>query len=360
MPSKMIRVVLSSLIVSVACGVGPSTLDGARHTTNALALDTTTAQRDEPARAQVDALRKAFAEKSNDQLSYAIYDLPFDEALTSDMSSRAASLGLGGDAKAQQNSRGERRLVTATHQFLVNVDSGAEFFADLSRFHKGPGVPVSELLSDERYIALAQEYMESSLAKSAAGTDLYPYKVWRYMNAESVEDESASSISSYEIAIAFNSSVDGVPVIGSGGKFSVHLTTKGEVVAHESTLRKVGERIGTVLGSEMLSPDDARKQADERIVKRGKSLDGYTVTREEFGYLRRGRNSKQAIIAPHYAYFYEPKPGFLGKKMVEVIPATTAPNLLAMISEDAAAERERKSAKLVGAGPTMSKSAPGM
>lgn len=359
MTYRAIRIVLPMVLLQLGCGGAETRVSEPRASVSVAPLAAETALRDAPAIAQVDRLRAAFASKASDALSFAVYDLPPASSLSADLPSRASELGAGMTGARAQSARGVRRISSDTHELVINEDSGSEFFADLTRFHKGTGVPPSSLMSDERYFASAREYMQKALARSAAEATLYPYKIYKYMNSESFEDGKASNLEAYEIAVAFNSEVDGVPVIGSGGKISVHLTVAGDVVAHESTVRALGKQIGTVSGSQMLSPDAAKQQVAERLAKRGVNLDNYTLTREEFGYYRRGRNNKQAVLAPHYAYFYEPKAGVVSKKRVEVVAAATDPALLGMIEDDAAADDARKSEKSTGAVPMGQKPKPG-
>ncbi len=47
-------------------------------------------------------------------------------------------------------------------------------------------------------------------------------------------------------------------------------------------------------------------------------------------------------LAPHYAFVYEPAAGVVAKKIVETLPAVTAPDALALIRNDERAEENRK------------------
>jgi hypothetical protein len=51
----------------------------------------------------------------------------------------------------------------------------------------------------------------------------------------------------------------------------------------------------------------------------------------------------QSVLAPHYAYFYEPNSSAVrGKKIVEIVPAVKNPTVLAPITADELAERSAR------------------
>ncbi len=117
------------------------------------------------------------------------------------------------------------------------------------------------------------------------------------------------------------------------------------MISHESTWRDASQ-IGTIQGSELHSPAQAKKLIEARFKARGVDLTQLSLTRSEFGYLRLGRNSVQNYLAPYYAFFYEPaSPEVVDKKRVEIIPAIKSGKRLALIEKDVALERARDAAK---------------
>ncbi len=227
-------------------------------------------------------------------------------------------------------------------EFAYDRFSGAESVADKERFHAGDGVNPDKIDSEGFYLAEAQRYLKQRLEATLGNARLYPYKMRRYLNAVAKAGEKPR-ITVSQVAISLNTAIDGLPIIGSGGKVSVHMTPIGEVVAYEASLRPVAERVATLTGKDLLEPRKAQAQIEARLKERGLDLTHYTLVRAEFGYYRRGRNSLQRVLAPYYAFVYEPQDGDrYGRKLVELHPAITDPKILAMLGEEEQREVDRK------------------
>jgi len=306
---------------------------------------------DAPALETASAIRAAFQRGTQKDISFAVYDLadvPRGGAGT--VAARAAALGLAGaeDPGIDNNRLG---FTSGTRRLTRNQHSGAEFFADTARFHRGAGVARERLFADGDYINAARGYVNRSFGAEAAQAALFPYKVRKYLNASAAAGGSPQGETVYQIAVAFNSTVDGIPVIGPGSKVVVHMTPDGEVVGHEASLRAIKGRRATVAGSDLVAPDEAKAVVEARMKSRGIDLRNYNLTREEFGYLRRGRNSVQRVLVPHYAYIYEPaSKDVMGKKVVELVPAVRDRALLVAVHADEAAEHSRKAEAMRGVG----------
>jgi hypothetical protein len=299
------------------------------------------AQRDVPAKQYVDFVRDAFRQGRQSELSFAVYSIvtpPRNDS--SQLVNRARALGVLAAAEVSTNNAGRLEVTLGTHRIARNENSGAELFVEDQRFHQGNGVARNQLRPEAEYIAAARSHLAKAFP--ALGANYYPYKVRTYMNGDAEADDAVPVERAYQITVAYNATIDDVPAIGSGGKVGVYMTPKGEVVGHHSIIRSIGARVGTVKGSSLLSPDSARALAEARLTQRGVQLDQYTLSREEFGYMVRGRNSAQTVVAPHYAYFYEPKDGVTGRRRVETIPATDDPGILGLLRRDDESERSRK------------------
>jgi hypothetical protein len=226
----------------------------------------------------------------------------------------------------------------------------AEFMADLGRFHKEKGVKRANVLAESIYVQKARAHVDQAFPGKAARHGLAPYRVRKYMNAHAKLGGPVNE-SVYQIAVALNSTVDGVPFIGSGGKVIVHMNAAGDVLGHESLLRELKGIRKTVTGSTLRSPGEARAEVEARLSARGVDLSRYRLVREEFGYLAKGRNSGQTVLAPHYVYVFEPEPGIIGRKLVEVTPAVTDVETLALIDADERREAARKAEMLKNVPP---------
>jgi len=79
------------------------------------------------------------------------------------------------------------------------------------------------------------------------------------------------------------------------------------------------------------------------------TVNGVPVIGEEFGYLSRGRDSQAQLLAPYYAYVFEPEPGIGEKKVVELVAAIRSGPLASLVEADEATEVRRKALKAQGA-----------
>lgn len=313
---------------------------------------------DELATANYQRLDNAFRKGGLDEIKLNVYQL---EAPAKDpvqyVRERAAQLDIkskqiifpDGDKLTEKNLR---RLPPETtglgmiddkYEFAYNRINGTELLIDRERFHVGEGVDQEKIQPDKFYLQQADGYLKKRLEKNTAGMRLYGYKMRRYMDALAKEEGGEPQITVSQIAVAYNTAIDGIAVIGPGSKVSVHMTPEGEVISHETTLRHTAKRVAAISAKDLLAPEAGRKAVEERLRKRGVSLDGYTLARAEFGYYRRGRSSAQEIMAPYYAYFYLPKSeDQYARKLVELVPAVSNSKLLAMINKDEQQELARK------------------
>lgn len=233
-------------------------------------------------------------------------------------------------------------VIGEQYELAYNRINGAELLIDRKRFHAGKGIDPGKVSPDKFYVEHSGSYLKKNLAQNTADVRLYNYKIRHYMDALAKEG-ATPSITVSQVAVAYNTAVDGLAVIGPGSKISIHMSPAGEVVSHETTVRRTAKKIAELSAKDLLAPEEGRKTVEGRLRERGISLENYTLSRAEFGYYRRGRNSVQEVLAPYYAYFYMPKPDLqYARKLVEVVPAVSNNKVLAIISKDEQQELDRK------------------
>ncbi|WNG44033.1 hypothetical protein F0U60_07940 [Archangium minus] len=293
-------------------------------------------------------VRQAHAARQAQSVRLAVYSLQPVDDVVAQVDARARTVGLEMGAARKS---GHELMVEAGHRVLsIDARSGTERYVDRSRFHSGRSVATLPLARAD-YIARAREHVQRALPEVAT-RNMRAYKFRQYVNESAGPNGERTGPQVYQVAVAFQEMVGDLPVIGSGGKVAVHLTPNGEIIAHESAARGVGRRLADLSGSEVLDPEVARRQAEERLAARGVRLENYRLVRAELGYLRHGRHSPQSVMAPHYAYLYEPlSPAVGGRKVVEVVPAVTNPEVLAQLRQDAQAEAQRKAERMAYAQP---------
>ncbi|WP_394843354.1 hypothetical protein LZC95_40690 [Pendulispora brunnea] len=293
--------------------------------------------RDEPATANFERVRAAFAQGRPVAGKLGIYELEPVGDVAATLQRRAAELGIRGEVVKKVN---HSSIKDGVSEIRIGDRSGAERSLVTELFHQGPGTADSR--SDDEYLAIANR-RASAVGSTLPLADLYPYKIRRYKNAIS-EGEAEPEVSTYQVAVAFNQSIDDLPVIGSGGKLVIHMTTDGQPVGHEFVIRKVKSTVKELDGSALSDPDRARAEVEARLARSGIDMSKYRAVRSEFGYQRLGRDNTQNVLAPHYGFYYEALDG-VSKKLVEYIPALKDPSLRAIAERDTSENQARKAAR---------------
>lgn len=361
---KKLQIAVVAMALGAAQGgvlvAGPAPVDVAAPQVR---LDGTSVVGDAPAVKNFERLRALFAAGAAGELQVGVYSLvdpPADPA--AHVRSRASELGLKSrtivfpdgddltekDLESLPDDVSTLGVVEGGWELAFDRFSGTELFVDVKRFHVGPGVDPGKLSPEGFYVASAAKYLEARLGKLVEGAQLYPYKVRRYVDAlaeATVDDGSVGEpqITVSQVSVAFNAVVDGFPVIGPGSKVGIHMTPAGDVVGHETTVRALGRRITTLSGDGLVDPGRAQELVEAGLKGRGLDLASYRLARAELGYFRRGRNSVQSVLAPYYAFFYEPNgKEQYARRLVEIAPAVADPKVLALLQEDERLEAARK------------------
>jgi hypothetical protein len=293
-----------------------------------------------------DAVTREFRRGAAKDLAFGVYAIEDVGDAQARLLDSADALGFAAARPSPSLTGDQLSIVQGDLELRVDPESGSERFVNRAAFHRGEDAKA--LLPEGDYVARASSHAMSALPHVRAQR-AYPYKLRRYMNASAEEGQAVPTTAPYQVAVAFNTTVDDLPVIGPGGKVAVHMRPDGEVISHESSARAVSARLAVVRGADLLSPEAAEQIVERRLSDRGVDLSRYILVRSEFGYFRLGRSSVQSILAPHYAFVYEPAEGTYGKKQFEVIPAVVDQDVLDRIAADNDAERARKDLLKAGA-----------
>ena len=84
-------------------------------------------------------------------------------------------------------------------------------------------------------------------------------------------------------------------------------------------------------------------------------MNKYKLFRSEFGYYYRGKNSIQNVIAPHYAFFFEPVDGRFDTRIYHIVSAVKG-EASQIVSDDQNLELERKQNNIKDITPAQEKS----
>lgn len=279
-----------------------------------------------------------------------IYLLASPEEATSRVSARARGLSLswtpaqrvagdeenvlGGPFVRKDSTRIIGLYAGTAWALEYNNKSGGERFFSRDSFHVGNGPIVQPDMNAYRAAA------DGFLGTLRAGNNLHLYKTRRYLNAVD-SDTTAETQEIYQVAVAYGTDIDGVPVIGPGGKVSVHLANGMVPVSYESTVRPISSTRGRTTALALLPAGDAEAQAWARLTADGLDSTTHELRSKQFGYFRRGKSSTQSILAPAYAFMFQPlREG--AKKRIEVVSAVVEPAMRALIDADEQTERSRK------------------
>jgi hypothetical protein len=279
-----------------------------------------------------------------------IYALSNVEEPTAHLVKRAANLGLSlrdksGRAVALAFMQPERLHGKSTIQgdldgrrwhLAYDILSGAERMEDDDNFHRGFG-PIDKS-EQPGLLAAAKKFALKADAAAMSGAHLY--KVRQYKNAVAQGDGQPKE-ETYQVAVAYNTSIDGIPVIGSGGKVVAHVGKGARAVAYETSVRGVGGRRASVPADSLISSAEAEARAWANLAAQGLGKSTHTLSSSQFGYYREGRNSVQATLAPTYAFFFAPI-GDGQKKKIEIIDAVTDTGVLNTLEQERKQEAARK------------------
>jgi hypothetical protein len=315
-----------------------------------------TALKDEPAKIHFEQLSKLFADNRQKELHLNVYALaapPADpekylEQRAEDLEIREGR-AFYPDSNIEPALRSEQPGMTQAvglrnkeYELSVNLQSGSEMFVSSERFHNGAGISPDKLQPEPFYFQRANEYIGKRLTTVIGGVRLYPYKVRKYMDANAKEG-GKPTVTVSQVAVAYNTTIDGFAVIGAGDKAVVHMSPEGGILAHESTILPIDRAIARIGGEDLIDPRKAITITETRLKERGIKLDEYTLTRSEFGYYRVGRNGIQRVLAPYYAFVYEPiNEKVIGRKIFEIVPAINDPKIAQLVEQDRQLDQQRK------------------
>jgi hypothetical protein len=307
------------------------------------ALQSGAAQKDTPAGTAFSALASLAAGSQRSAVSFGVYAALEPSSASVRARARASALGLS--AKTSTVSSPDQHAAGINDgdwSLTENEFSEGEEYVNTRLNHRGASIPLKVLANDSMFVQTAKAHVEKNFGADFSEMNPYVYKVRKYVNAHS-EPTGNVEDGVYQVAVSFNSTIDGLPVIGPGGKLAVDMAGDGTIVRHESGLRKKGGLLRVISGDvDLLTPQSAEDRVTSRLDARGIDRSKYRISRKEFGYLVNRRSSIQKVLVPHYAFFFEPLPGTTSKVLVEVEPATTAKDVLDLLAVDEAAEKLRK------------------
>jgi hypothetical protein len=300
-------------------------------------------QKDAPAANAFTSLKALASQNALASVSLGVYSLTSATQVSDRVGARATVLGLPAKPSIVHDDLMHLSTVKNGNWALTLNDlSEGEEYVDTSRNHLGNPVLEASLSSDDQYVGIARDYATRTFAAAFTALSPYTYRVRKYFDAHS-SGKGTQVDGVYQLAVAFNSTIDGLPIIGPGGKVAVDMTTDGTVVRHESLLRHPGPLVHVISGAgDLVTPQAAEAAVEARLDARGIDRTKFQISRREFGYFMYGRKSIQTVLVPYYGFFFEPVPGTSSKILVEVEPATNEPQVLATIASDAQAEVARK------------------
>jgi hypothetical protein len=340
MTKLSIYLLFASVPATMACsGENISIPDSMRVTQ----LQTDLIARNVPAASAFSNLAALVAQGQHLATGFGVYRIKPPAPVLLRATARAATLGLPHGAALASNALARLTSIQNGDWTLTLNDEGdGEEYVDAARNHGGASTPESALAADAEFVAAAQGYAQTAFAAVLQQNSVYPYGVRKYFNAHS-SNQITQIDGVYQVAVAFNTTIDDVPVIGAGGKLVVEMTSEKSVIRHEASVRQKGELIHVIAGrTDLLTPQVAEASVNARLDARGIDRSKFRTSRREFGYLSLGRGKIQTVLVPHYAFFFEPLPGTVSKVLVELEPATTASSVRALIATDDTADAARK------------------
>lgn len=247
----------------------------------------------------------------------AIYLIEVDHAAQEKAVDKLLSFLKSDDGEIVEKKEGSKHSYrTETKRLLVDHETGFVAYHDLLKTHKHPGI---KEIDRKAILSAAQSYFEEYLSEESLKAS-YFYRYWEYINSVASGDKQSDDLI-YELAIALNYTIDGIPVVGSGGKNSVHLQPDGSLAAATfSFVRFVKDP--SLHPVSLYGKDEALQHVNSLLEQRERSLSDHVLSRKEFGYYFRTWKGKVKWVVPSYTFVLEPHTGVQDKKLIFEFPAS--------------------------------------
>jgi hypothetical protein len=223
-----------------------------------------------------------------------IYRLAPPEATLGELRLRARSLGLAGDATPESVQDDAVKITYAEGDREVSVYKAS---AGL-RYHDGARWQVDDgqadiQFSDEDATGLAEDYVQSLGLASAAEMAIERVSHLRVAAADRTLTEIENRV--IDVGVIFHRVLDGVPVLGPGGKITVYIDQYREITGIDRIWRTIArmerENVALVPYAQMLDG------LTQRFDREGGVVDVLGV---QFGYYEWGWEDRQEYLQPAY------------------------------------------------------------
>jgi hypothetical protein len=187
-------------------------------------------------------------------------------------------------------------------EFRVSKAAGAEILMDLDRYTVAE--EQREALEEVKLKGIADKYIKEQLPDLNLSEIKYT-KIKKIMDAVGTFDPESkkSLVDSSQVAnyiVVYERIIKGIPVIGSGEKIRIYLSSNGDPIGHSKVWRQLGKRVGVV--KPVLSTDEIRKIFIRQHSK--DQIESIKVDRLYFGYFAEGRYTKQKSLSLFYIIGY--------------------------------------------------------
>lgn len=186
----------------------------------------------------------------------------------------------------------------SNNELMINNDSGYSIWIKHNKYFKSARKKQADIHEDVWYVEQAKKYIAKYKDIFPVYNEIYPYKIMRATTSH-VENLVQSGAFVNQIDVAFNQLIDGVPILGNGGKYVVSMDTEGNLVGYQAHPIEIEKRIKDIKGEDTVDPTLAE---DTTRKKFRNDKPEYDIARSDFGYLVRGRNTSQDYLIPTYSY----------------------------------------------------------
>jgi hypothetical protein len=186
-------------------------------------------------------------------------------------------------------------------EFEVSKTTGAQILLDLDRYTRrdGKGPDTTDDIARRR----AQDYLKQSMP-DVSTHEVSSARIRKIMDSVGkVDARGATSDVTTGVAnyiVVFQREINGIPVLGPGGKIRVYLSSGGDVIGHSKVWRDL--RKEPVGRRPVVPPAQVKGTVQEKLSKN--SAPKVEVDRFEFGYLGQGRYDRQELLRPVYLVGY--------------------------------------------------------
>lgn len=185
------------------------------------------------------------------------------------------------------------RDVNTTFEF--DYDTGNMRFKRNFARYLGDFVP--KLPSSDESVEIARNFLEKNNLQPQDESQLKLAHIGGLRASSMLDDKRSGPVVDKLVTLTYSREINGIPVIGPGSKFIVHIGDRGEIIGLKKHWRELQKEAVPLSGKQLLNEEEALSQAKESIATEfGKDAD-FELIHHQLAYYDNNRQYLQPVYA---------------------------------------------------------------